>query len=85
MVLATNQWETVSYKNRGEAELGMAKNYYDLARFIDSTFVPEFKGWSMIHSFRANNAFGAKVITKEKYIFNPEITKIIKVEKIDEN
>ena len=48
-------------------------------------FVPEFKGWEMIHTYRANNSLGAKIIVKEKYIFDPEITKIIKTEKVDRN
>ena len=39
----------------------------------------------MIHTYRANNSLGAKIIVKEKYIFDPEITKIIKTEKVDRN
>jgi lipoprotein len=83
MIFASNQWETVSYKNRVESDLNMANNYYNLAHRIDSMFVPEFKGWAMIHTYRANNVLGAKIITKEKYTFDPEITKIIKIEKVD--
>lgn len=85
MISASNQWEIVSYKNRVESDLSMAKNYSNLAHHIDSMFVPEFKGWEMIHAYRANNSLGAKIIVKEKYIFDPEITKIIKTEKVDRN
>lgn len=83
MLLASNKWEAVSYKDQAESDLYLANNCYDLVLFTDSMFVPEFKGWAIIHTYRANNVLGAKIITKEKYIFDPEITKIIKTEKVD--
>ncbi len=85
MIFASNQWEAVSYKNRSESDLNMASNYYDLALSIDSMFVPEFKGWAITHTYRANNALGAKIITKEIYTFNPEITEIVNIEQINED
>lgn len=83
IIFASNRREILSYKYQAELDLNMARNYYDLAQRIDSLFVPEFKGWSITHIYRANNAMGAKVIFNEKYIFDPEITTIIKTEKMD--
>ncbi len=47
-------------------------------------FIPSFNGWSMTHSFRANNGMGNKVIGHFKYYFDPEVTIIKKSEDIGE-
>lgn len=39
-------------------------------------FVPEFKGWSMNHSYRANNSSGNKIIEHYRYNFNKELTRV---------
>lgn len=51
---------------------------------IEKKFSPDFKGWKMQHSYRANNAGGNKVIGHYMYYFDKEITKIIDTEDIGE-
>ncbi len=52
---------------------------------IENIFVPEFKGWSIDHSFRANNLAGHKGIHHERYYFDKEITQIVDSEDIGED
>ncbi|WP_306505907.1 hypothetical protein [Alistipes ihumii] len=52
---------------------------------IKNIFVPEFKGWSIDHSFRANNLAGHKGIHHERYYFDKEITQIVDSEDIGED
>lgn len=49
-----------------------------------NNFIPTFNGWSMTHSFRANNGMGNKVIGHFRYYFDPEVTIIKKSEDIGE-
>jgi len=60
--------------------LDSAIHYVEVKKRIDSLFVPQFDGWRMQHSYRANNAMGNKVITHRSYFFDKDINQIIKVE-----
>lgn len=51
---------------------------------IEQIFVPEFKGWSMTHSFRCNNAGGHKTIHHYQYHFNKDLSTITENEDIGE-
>ncbi len=44
---------------------------------IEKDFIPSFKGWSMSHTFRANNAMGAKIMSHKEYIFDKDITRVL--------
>lgn len=59
--------------------------YYEpLLAEAAKSFIPEFKGWEMRHSFRANNAGGNKVIGHYRYYFDKDITKIVDSEDASE-
>lgn len=86
MSLTSDQWDAFLLKKQAETDLHLANNCYDnLVFFADSLFILEFKGWSITHTYRANNTMGAKVITKEIYTFDPEITEIVNIEQINED
>ncbi len=40
----------------------------------------EILGWEMSCKYRANNAYGAKILKEETFVFNPEMTEILVVE-----
>ncbi len=78
--------------SKRRALLNKAKSYLDSANYytpmyekMDSLFIPEFKGWKMQHSYRANNAAGNKGIAHYMYYFNKEITKVLDVEDISKS
>lgn len=73
----------IEYARDGKALLDSAMYYLKIAEKIDSTFVPEFVGWEMTHTFRANNANGNKVIAHRKFYFDKEISRIIGEENLD--
>lgn len=54
----------------------------ELLEFLDN-FTPEFNGWFMTHTFRGNNAMGAKVLNSYRFIFDKDITEIRDVQTID--
>jgi len=59
--------------------------YGPLVDSIKENFIPEFNGWELTHSFRANNASGNKVIGHYKYFFDKDITIIKNSEDISED
>lgn len=67
----------VEYLNKQKIYLDSAEYYQSLCDSIAANFTPEFKGWTMDHSFRANNATGNKVIGHLRYSFDKSITKIL--------
>jgi hypothetical protein len=73
------------YARWGKELLDSASYYLKIAKKIDSTFVPKFVGWNMTHTFRANNAYGHKVIGHRKYYFDKDISKIINIVNLDED
>ena len=44
---------------------------------LEENFSPDFKGWGMTHSYRANNAGGNKVIGHYMFHFDKDMTKVI--------
>lgn len=44
---------------------------------LDSLFIPEFIGWQISHSFRANNKSGNKEISHRRFYFDKDLTKIV--------
>lgn len=69
--------EQVERANKQKLYLDSAEYYQSLCDSIAANFTPEFKGWTMDHSFRANNATGNKVIGHLRYSFDKGITKIL--------
>lgn len=74
----------VKYARWAKSLLDSATYYLNIVKRIDSTFVPEFVGWNITHTFRANNASGNKIIVHRKYNFDKDITQIVKDENLDE-
>lgn len=62
--------------DKSKAYLDTIKYYEPLYKEAESKFIPEFKGWKMTHSFRANNAAGHKVIGHYEYYFDKDLTKL---------
>ena len=50
---------------------------------IEKDFISSFKGWSMSHTFRANNAMGTKIMSHKEYIFDKDITRVLNVKDSD--
>lgn len=44
------------------------------------TFVPEFIGFVMLHTFRKENALGDTITNRQRFYFDKEITEITKTE-----
>ena len=47
-----------------------------MMKYIDS-YVGEFNGWSMFHTYRGNNSYGAKTIDKSIFYFDKDLTQVI--------
>ena len=60
------------------------KYYDEFVRSFENKFVPKFKGWSMTHTSRGNNAFGNKIISTNVFYFDANLTKVVDVEDVDE-
>lgn len=43
---------------------------------LEKFFVPKQAGWRMTHTFRSNNAIGAKILTEYLFFFDKDLTKI---------
>lgn len=81
-----------TYKRKAIKSLANAREYLDsmkvYAPILDSikdNFMPEFKGWSMKHSYRANNASGNKIIGHFRFYFDIGLTEIVDTKDIGEN
>lgn len=70
--------------NKAQSSLDSTNYYKPKMEEIELNFKPEFKGWEMEHSFRANNAGGNKVIGHYRYYFDKDITKIVNSEDASE-
>jgi len=68
----------------GTSALDSIEKYKNQVDSLMKNFKPQFIGWQMDHSFRANNAMGNKVICHYKYDFDPEVTIIKKSEESGE-
>lgn len=58
------------------------KHYQDIIYKSKNSFVSEFKGWKVIHKFRAKNLNGAMQLNEYEFWFNRDKTKIIGAKKI---
>jgi len=65
--------------------LDSARTYAPMVDSIRIHYIPLFKGWSMTHSFRSNNAMGNKTIGHFQYFFDIDITKITDSKDISES
>lgn len=81
-----------SYRNKAILAYNNATKYLDSIKLygtisdsIKNNFTPAFKGWSMKHSYRANNASGNKTIGHFRFYFDKDITEIIDTKDIGEN
>lgn len=81
-----------SYRNKALRAYNNATEYLDsitlygtIADSIKRNFKPVFNGWSMNHSYRANNASGNKVIGHFRFYFDKDITKLIDTKDVGEN
>jgi len=72
--------EQKSDELRNNAYIDSTWHYKQLEDSIKRNFIPKFKGWSMSHSFRANNASGNKVLVHKMYCFDEFITEILEDE-----
>ena len=61
-------------------------NKYKLAcKEIENDYIPKFKGWSMTHTSRGNNALGNKIIGTNIFYFDPDITQIVDIKSMDDD
>ena len=51
----------------------------ELQAKMRAEFVPEFIGWSISHTYRAKNGFGALDISTDTFYFDKELTMVIGV------
>ncbi len=79
-----------NYVERKKKLMDEAKLYLDSAETFRTSyekavanFVPQHKGWVMGHTFRGNNAMGAKILNTYLFTFNKEITEITDVRSVD--
>ena len=56
--------------------------YVPILEKMEKEFVPEFNGWKMEHSFRSNNAMGAKTLGSYVFYFNNELKEIIEYKEL---
>jgi len=52
---------------------------------LEKFFVPKQAGWRMTHTFRSNNALGAKTIGTLLYFFDMDLTKITEYNEVNES
>lgn len=50
---------------------------------LSAKFVPKHKGWAITHTFRGNNAMGAKILNTYLFTFDKDITEITDARSID--
>lgn len=64
-------------KNKVSQDTDSMRFYNNKMISMHKNFVKEFKGWSLSHTYRANNALGNKVIKNTVFFFDKEIEKIL--------
>lgn len=72
--------EQAQYAREAAYLLDSAMFYIKKCLEMDSLFRPEFIGWQITHSFRANNASGNKIINHRIFYFDKDLTTIVKDE-----
>lgn len=68
------------YAREGKQLLDSAMYHIKKCEELDSLFTPEFIGWQITHSFRANNASGNKIIVHRTFYFDKDLTRIVRDE-----
>lgn len=63
--------------------LDSAKMFRPLYEKAEKNFVPQHNGWAITHTFRGNNAMGAKILNTYLFTFNKKITEITDARSID--
>lgn len=61
------------------------KHYQDIIHASKNSFIPQFIGWKVIHSYRAKNRMGATVLNEHEFRFDKEMTKVIKIKESNIN
>lgn len=72
--------EQARYAREAAYLLDSAMYHIRKCKELDSLFTPEFVGWQITHSFRANNASGNKIINHRIFYFDKDLTTIVKDE-----
>ena len=67
-----------------QSEIDSLAKYVEILKEMEKEFIPEFKGWSMKHKFRAKNAMNATILNKYIFYFDKDITKIDDYEILDD-
>lgn len=70
-------------KEKGSQYTDSMRFYNGKMQLLYDNFRKEFKGWSLNHTYRANNALGNKVIVNTIFIFDKDVKKIIEVKNIE--
>lgn len=74
------------YDNAMKAALSYQDSIKLLKPIIDSlekSFVPQHVGWRMKHTFRSNNAMGAKTLGTMMFFFDIDLNKITEYKEVD--
>lgn len=83
------QWKDINkklydfYLEHEALQQDTVQYYYNIEDSIKNNFIPQFTGYAMQHSFRANNVNGNKILTHKVYIFNKEITQVVNSEDLE--
>ena len=72
------------FYNRALKILDTLEVYENRAYALNKNFIPKFIGWQIDHKFRSKTKSGNFRITNLKYIFDKEITKISRVDDLDD-
>ena len=59
-----------------EKQLKIEKEFNEEQDRKEKAFKKEFTGYAMTHTFRGKNSFGAMVLSKYRFFFNKELTKV---------
>lgn len=74
-----------SYIRLAERYSDTISKYEPLLDSLISNYKPTFKGWSMTHTSRGNNALGNKIIGTNIFYFDPDITQIVDIKSMDDD
>lgn len=59
--------------------------YKKIIDSLETAFIPEQIGWRMRHTFRSNNAIGAKTIGHFVFFFNNELTEVTEYKELNQS
>lgn len=72
-------WNRMSKEYAAYGAIDSMKYYLEEYKKAIADFNPEFMGYSMAHSFRANNETGNKTISEYKFYFDTNISRIVEI------